>query len=202
MSQANIYWWSHCKQKKLRVSRLWTPDTHKAHECRKPTSFKMLQLASNNRNNQIAFFLFPPNPINLMATCVVCTYTKCGMMYNTSICPYTKCDTLYNTSIWAYPKCVIIYNTSIWAYTNCVIIYNLCIPGTKNVSVSLFVNMASPINVSHGTKTVSTSLFFNTVRISDKKFTCAAVNHATSQFAHKKKANCSMVWPRGWITRC
>ena len=29
--------------------------------------------------------------------------------------------------------------------------------------------------------------FFNTVRISDKKFTCAAVNHATSQFAHKKK---------------
>ena len=177
-----------------------------------------------------------------MATCVVCTYTKCGMIYNTSIWLYTKCGTLYNTSIWAYPKCVIIYNTSIWTYTKLILIFSLWIPGTKNVSVSLFVNMALPIYVSHVTKIVSISLFFNTIRISDKKFTCAAGNHATSQFTHKKKltaqsfgpmvglpvvnwssctslqlcpskpcnlvarfkkkANCLMVWPRGWITRC
>ena len=71
----------------------------------------------------------------------------------------------------------------------------LMYPGDENVSVSLFVNMASPINVSHGTKTVSTSLFFNTVRISDKKFTCAAVNHATSQFAHKKKLTAQWFGP-------
>ena len=165
-------------------------------------SFKMLQLASNNRNNRIAFFLFPPTPINLMATCVVCTYTKCGMIYNTSICPYTKCGTLYNTSIWAYPKCVIIYNTSIWAYTKCIIIYNLCIPGTKNVSVSLFVNMASPINVSHGTKNCFQLVCFSIQ--SAYPIRNLLVRPATMQPRSSliKKANCSMVWPRGWITRC
>ena len=44
-------------------------------------------------------------------------------------------------------------------------------------------------------KTVSVSLFFNTVRISDKKFTCAAGNHATSQFAHKKKLTAQWFGP-------
>ena len=78
----------------------------------------------------------------------------------------------------------------------------LMYPGDKNVSVSLFVNMASPINVSHGTKNCFQLVCFSIQSAYPIRNLLVRPSTMQPRSSLIKKANCSMVWPRGWITRC